>query len=96
MSRSFDDILADLRDILRDFHGREYSGEIGPRTRLFADLGLASIDAVVLGEDLEEHYGRKLPFQDFIADLGRRAVRDIELGELAGFLHRHLGGEGVA
>jgi acyl carrier protein len=95
MNRSLEDILADLAGILRNFHGREYSGAIGPRTRFFADLGLASIDAVVLGETLEEHYARSLPFNDFIADLGRRAVRDIELGELAGFLHRHLGGEGV-
>ena len=36
-----------------NFHGREYSGPIGPETRFFADLGLASIDAVVLGETLQ-------------------------------------------
>jgi acyl carrier protein len=95
MNRTFDDITADLAGILHNFHGREYSGVIDSRTRFFADLGLASIDAVVLGEMLEEHYSRKLPFHDFMADLGRRAVRDIELGELVGFLHRHLAGEEV-
>ncbi len=95
MNRTLEDILADLAGILRNFHGREYSGDIGPQTRFFADLGLASIDAVVLGETLEEHYARSLPFHEFMADLGRRKVRDIELGELAGFLHRHLGGERV-
>jgi acyl carrier protein len=94
MNRTFDEILDDLAGVLRNFHGREYSGAIGPHTHFFGDLGLASIDAVVLGEDLEEHYGRPLPFHEFIADLGRRQVRDVELGELAGFLHRHLGGEG--
>jgi acyl carrier protein len=91
MKRSLDDIMADLAGILGSFHGREYSGPITPQTRFFADLGLASIDAVVLGETLEEYYGRSLPFPDFLADLGRRAVRDIELGELAAFLRRHLG-----
>jgi acyl carrier protein len=87
---SREQVLHDLAGILRNFHGREYSDEIGPHTRFFGDLGLASIDAVVLGETIEEHYGRKLPFHEFMAALGQRAARDIELGELAGFLHRHL------
>lgn len=85
-----DEILNKLATILRNFHGREYSGVIGPETHFFADLGLASIDAVVLGETIEEHYGRKIAFHDFMADLGRRAVRDITLGELAAFLEREL------
>jgi acyl carrier protein len=83
-------ILNDVANVLRNFQGREYSGAIGPDTKFFGDLGLASIDAVVLGETLEEHYGRKLPFHVFIADLGRRAVRDMPLGELVAFLHQHL------
>jgi acyl carrier protein len=83
-------ILSDLAGILRDFHGHEYSGPIGPDTRFFGDLGLASIDAVVLGETIEEHYRRKIPFNQFLAELGQRAVRDIELGELVAFLHQHL------
>jgi len=85
-----DQIMNDLAGILRNFNGREYSGDIGPDTRFFGDLGLASIDAVVLGEMLEEHYGRKLPFHLFMADLGRRAVRDLPLSELVAFLHPHL------
>lgn len=85
-----DQILNDVADILRNFNGREYSGEIDSDTRFFGDLGLASIDAVVLGETLEEHYGRKLPFHLFMADLGRRAVRDISVGELVAFVHHHL------
>ena len=48
------EILADLAGILADFEGREYSGPIEPETRFFADLGLASIDAVVLGETLQD------------------------------------------
>jgi acyl carrier protein len=83
-------ILDDLGEILRNFHGREYDGPIGRDTRWFADLGLASIDAVVLGETLEHHYGRKLPFGELLADLGRRTDRDLRIGELADFLHLHL------
>ena len=83
-------LLADVSELLREFHGREYSGPIGPETRFFADLGLASIDAVVLGETLQDHYGRPLPFGDLLADLGRRADRDLTIGELVRFLHKNL------
>jgi acyl carrier protein len=83
-------ILDDLATLLADFHGREYSAELGPETRFFADLGLASIDAVVLGEKLQAHYGRPLPFSELMAGMGRRTDRDLSLGELADFLERHL------
>jgi acyl carrier protein len=95
--RTPEQIRDDLTGILCDFHGREYSGPIDRTTRFFADLGLASIDAVVLGEALERRYGRKLPFAQLLAELGRRQAEDLELGELVDFLHTHLnapGGEG--
>jgi acyl carrier protein len=84
------EILADVARILSDFQGREYSGPIGRETRFFADLGLASIDAVVLGEMLQDHYARPLPFGDLMADLGRREDRDLSIGELTAFLARYL------
>ncbi|MCS6851307.1 MAG: acyl carrier protein [Gemmataceae bacterium] len=87
---SHEQVLNDLAGLLRNFNGREYSGIINSQTRFFADLGLASIDAVVLGETIEEHYGRKIPFHEFMAELGRRQVRDIELGALVDFLHEQL------
>jgi acyl carrier protein len=83
-------VLADLAALLAEFHGVQYSGVIGPQTRFFADLGLASIDAVVLGETLERHYEHKLPFAELLADLGRRQERDLTMGELAAFLIHHL------
>ncbi len=83
-------ILADLDRVLGNFNGREYGGPITPQTLLGADLALASIDAVVLGETIELHYGRKLPFGRFLAEIGRRGARDIEVGVLADFLHLHL------
>ena len=83
-------ILADLAAILSSFHGRDYSGSIGPETRFFADLGLASIDAVVLGETLQAHYGRPIPFGELLADLGRRTDRDMKVGEMVEFLERYF------
>lgn len=84
------EVLADLESLLRSFQGREYSGTIDRQTRFFGDLGFASIDAVVLGEALEKHYGRKIPFHQLLAELGQRQAEDLELGELADFLSRYL------
>jgi acyl carrier protein len=87
-------VLDDLAGVLRSFNGREYSGPITARTQFFADLGMMSIDAVVLAETLERHYGRKFPFHEFLAGLKQRGAGDIEVGELAAFLHAHLGAGG--
>src|SRR3954466_1732042 len=86
-------IMADLKEILASFNGREYSGTIGPETLFFADLGLASIDAVVLGERLQAHYGRPIPVSEVMAALGSRTDRRLRMGELADFLQRHLSAE---
>ena len=63
---------------------------IEPETRFFADLGLASIDAVVLGEAIQHHFGRPVPFDRLLAELGRRDQRDLAISELVAFLQRHL------
>ncbi|MFO0907749.1 MAG: acyl carrier protein [Isosphaeraceae bacterium] len=84
------ELVAQIAEILHGFPGLEYGGPIDADTRFFADLGLASIDAVVLGEALEVHFGRKLPFSDLMGDLGRRTDRDLRIGELAQFLESHL------
>ena len=83
-------IHADLAGLLANFNGREYSGDITPETLFFADLGLVSIDAVLLGETLEQFYGQKLPFGPFLSGLAKKGVRDIAVGELTAFLCQHL------
>jgi acyl carrier protein len=88
--RSEEEILQDLSGILRDFNGKEYSGAIGPKTHFFADLGMVSIDAVILAETLERFYNRSFSFNEFLSEVGRHGVRDIEIGELAAFLHQQM------
>lgn len=91
--RSVDQILRDLDDVTRrTFPDRDFSAPAASETRVFADLGLASIDLVVLGEKLEQFYGRRLPFGPFLAGLRARGADDLELGELATFLQQHVGG----
>jgi len=90
-SSTFEQVLAHLAGLLRNFNGREYSGDIGPETLFFGDLGMMSIDAVVLAETLEKHYGRRFPFPQFLAGLAQRGAQDLSVGELAEFLSRNLG-----
>jgi len=89
-TRTPEQIQDDLTGILRNFNGREYSGDIGPKTLFFGDLGLVSIDAIVLAETLEQFYARKLPFNQFLASVGQQGARDIEVGELVYFLQQQL------
>jgi acyl carrier protein len=84
------EILADVAAILSNELGVIVSGAIDENTRFFAELGLASIDAVVLGEALQHHYNRPLPFGELMVKIGRRTERDITIGELVTFLHAHL------
>ncbi|WP_165219837.1 acyl carrier protein [Aquisphaera insulae] len=83
------ELLEDLRAIFREALNVDPISPIVPETRFFADLGLASIDAVVLGEAIQAHLGRPVPFDAFLADLGRREQRDLEIGELIAFLRDH-------
>jgi acyl carrier protein len=82
-------MIADLTGLLRrTFPDREYSGPVGVETRLFGDLGLASIEVVLLAERLEQFYGRRLAFGPFLAGLRDRGAEDLELGQVVTFLRQ--------
>ncbi len=74
----------------------EYEDEITGDTLLVADLGLESIDVVVLGTTIQNEYDCTLPLAEFMADIGQREQRDIRIGELVDFVHQHLNAPGVA
>jgi acyl carrier protein len=84
------EILDVISTVLAGDLGVHASSAIDEHTRFFADLGLASIDAVVLGERLQEHYGRPLPFNALMAEIGLRTERDLSIGELVEFLAANL------
>ena len=84
------EILDDITAILSEQTGVTFASAVNEDTRFFADLGLASIDAVVLTETLQKHYERTLPFHELIAEVGRRTERDLAIGELVAFLTTHL------
>ncbi len=84
------DILSDLAAILSNRLGVSPSTRIDEATQFFSDLGLASIDAVVLSEAIQEHYGQLLPFDQLMAEIGRRTHRDLSIGELIAFIKTNL------
>jgi acyl carrier protein len=88
--KTIDSITGDLAEILSNFQGREYSGTINQQTMFLQDLGFSSIDVVILGETLEGHYGVKLPFGNFISELAGQQKLDLNIGELALFLQKHI------
>ncbi len=92
MQPSRDQVLADVLTILRSLADDwEYSGDLNENTRLLADMGLESLDIVVLGANVQAQYKQVLPFSEFFAEVGQRDLPDITIGQWADFIYAHLG-----
>ena len=89
--RTTDEVLAALDEVVRrTFPDRDFPDTVELSMGAFGDLGLASIDLVVLAERLDAHFGRRLPFGTFLKGLRERGANDLELGELVAFLQQHV------
>ncbi len=82
-----DGVLAVLGELKEDW---EYEEAIDPQTRFIADLGLESLEIVVLATMIQQQYG-KLPFPAFFDEIGQRPVdeRDVTVDELVAFVSEH-------
>ncbi len=81
-------ILTDVLNLMGQMAGDwEYDGDIGPETLLLAELGLESLDLVVLGTMIQQKYGR-LPFAEYLAEIGQRPLesRDVSVADLVNFV----------
>jgi acyl carrier protein len=80
-------VLALLEEAQGDW---EYTGEIGPDTYFVADLGLESLEIVVLSTMVQQQFG-KLPFPQFFEEIGQRPVdeRDLTVADVAMFVCEH-------
>src|SRR5277367_1687798 len=84
-------VMEGILELLGEAQGDwEYEGEIGPQTRFVADLGLESLEIVVLSTMVQQRYGR-LPFPQFFEEIGQRPIdeRDLSVSELATFVCEH-------
>lgn len=91
MSRVDPEVLDGVLEMLSELSGDwEYHGEITADTYFLADLGLESLDIVVLGTLIQQRYGR-LPFPQYLEELGQRPVeeRDVNVAEVVAFVCEH-------
>ena len=67
----------------------DYADPVGSDSLLFTGLGLESLDAVVLGTAIQEHYRIQMPFAELLAEIGEQR-RDLSIAELADFVDRYV------
>ena len=79
-------VLRTLQELCQDW---DYSRPVGPGSLLFTELGLESLDAVVLGTTIQEHFHTPLPFSELLAEIGRDQ-RDLSIMELVDFVDKNL------
>ena len=91
MNPSREQILSYVLHVLEELRSDwDYSVPIGPQSRLVADLTFESLDLVVLGTSIQEHFQAQIPFAMFLAEIGQRAKRDATVEELVEFVYRQL------
>lgn len=76
-----------IQNLMQDWDDAD--AELKPDTLLFSGLGLESLDAVVLGASIQEHYSVEMPFGEMYTELGEQE-KDLSLAELVDFVHSHL------
>jgi acyl carrier protein len=80
-------ILSLIADITADWDLEEL--EIGPQTKLLADLGFSSIDILDFMSAVDRHYGRRFRWTLLIVVDGLY-VDDLSVGQIAGFVADHF------
>ncbi len=84
-------VLHEVLELIDELSGDwEFDGTITADTRFLADLGLESLDLVVLGTMIQHRYGQ-LPFAEYFAEVGQRPVeeRDVSVSDLVAFICEH-------
>jgi acyl carrier protein len=80
-------VLHVLEELRSDW---DFSVPLGPDVYLVGDLAFESLDLVVLGTSIQEHYQRQIPFAEFLAEIGQRQKPDATVAELVDFVATHL------
>lgn len=82
------EVLELISELAEDW---EFEGEVTADTFLIRDLGLESLDLVVLGTTIQFKYG-ELPFSEYLASLGQLPVeeRDVTVAGLVTFITDNL------
>ena len=81
-------VIAIVDDLIQDW-GLDLPDGIAGATLLVADLEFASVDIIQLCVALEQHYDRKLGFQDLLMVDGSY-VSDLSIAQIARFIEPRL------
>ena len=81
-----DYLMQTMGELTQDW---DYSEPVKPESLLFTQLGFESLDAVILGTAIQEHYQTQMPFAELLSELGEKQ-RDLSINELVDFVDRHL------
>jgi len=82
-----DYLLHTMQELTQDW---DYAEPVSPKSLLFTEMGLESLDAVVLGTAIQEHFQAQMPFAELLAEIGQQQ-RDLSINELTDFVVTHLG-----
>jgi acyl carrier protein len=88
MQPALEVVIATVRDLTQDW-GIELDSPMQGDTLLAGELGFASVDIIQLCVALEQHYERRLGFQELLMANGSY-VGDVTLGEFARFIEKKL------
>jgi acyl carrier protein len=81
-------VIRIVEDLVQDWD-LSLKEDVGGGTMLVKDLTFASVDIIQLAVALEEHYGRKLGFQDLLMVDGSY-VGDLSIVQIANFVEAKL------
>jgi acyl carrier protein len=83
-----DEIIGDIARLVGEVidDGGFFDTEISGSTALVGDLELESIEFVSLASRLQEHYGARVDFVSYMAELEIEELTDLTVGELAGYI----------
>jgi acyl carrier protein len=90
-----DSVLGEIDSMLRqilDEYGLD-DAEIGMDTSFHEDLEIESIDLITLAGKLEQRYGSRVNFAEFIADLELEAIIALTVGQLVRYVAGALSSE---
>ena len=68
----------------------DYGQEINLDSYLFIDLGFQSLEAVILGNELQERFDQPIPYADLLEEIGTRENKDITVREWIDFTYKFL------
>lgn len=92
-------VLADLTEMLGRLMADEYGlddVEIGPHTTFNRDLELESIDLVTLAGLLQERYGDRVNFAEFLAGMEFDEIIELTVGRLVEYVVAGLKNAGAS